>query len=229
MIEWGTGAAKVQVQCLTRLDDQQIEIRLSKRRAEGQPETVILDEPSAIEYARLRKKAMAADDVISDKYPEPPKIPDEIPGETEMERVQRRAAYNKTLNDWLEDRHNFRTDEDHAPYATVLVEAVNMLATPKLQHPVTLGDLPPESFKSQPLQGLLEVWETPLGGVVSPVEIPTVASPTPIPDAPQPEPTVLNDAPSNDAPTEADSPESPRSSPPGGEPSPPSPPPSSTP
>ena len=228
MIEWGTGATKVQVACLTRLDDQQVEVRLARRRTAGLPETVILDEPSAMEYARLRKKAMAADDEINAKYPEPPKIPDEIDGETDVERMQRRIAYNKVLADWIDDRHNYRTDEDHPVFAAVIVDAVNMLATPTLPHPVTLADLTPETFKVQPLQGLLEVWESPLGGAVSPVET-TPTSPTPTPDAPPPAPIVSNDAPNNDAPAEAASPELPRSSLPGGEPSPPSPPPSSTP
>lgn len=225
MIEWGTGANKTQVECLTRHDEQMMELRLSKRRSPNLPPTVMLEEPSAIEFARIRKAALAADATINDKYPRPEDPPDEIPGESEVERLTREVAFQKVMAQWLDDRHNYRTDEDHAPYANVVVQAVNMLT----EFEITLGDLPPECFKSAPLQGLLEVWETPLGGAVSPVEIPSPDSAPPMIPPTDDSVTEPSVAPKPDEATpEADSPESTRSSPPGGEPSLPSPPPSST-
>jgi len=218
MIEWGNAANKTQVQCLTRLEDLQLKLRLSKRRTEGLPEFVVLDEPAGLEFARLRKLALAADDEINTKYPRPAEPPDEIPGESDYERGMRMVEYQKDVSDWLDHRHNYRTDPDTAVYALVIVEAVNLLTG----HTISLADLAPECFKSTPLQAMLEVWEAPLGGPVSPVETPST---------PEPEPTVPVDAPSNgssDAPPEAASPESTRSSDAGTEPSPPSPPPSST-
>ena len=222
MIEWGTGATKQQVECLTRHDEQVIELRLAKRRkTPNLPASVMLDEPEALEFARLRKAAIAADDEINTKFPRPDDIPEDVEGETESEQLARGLAQAKVLTDWFNDRHNYRTDEDHAPYANLVVQAVNMLSG----YEITLGDLPPECFKLEPVRALLEVWETPLGGPVSPVETPSVDPPT----IPASAPTGTNDAPKpSEATLEADSPESTRSSLPGGEPSPPSPPPSST-
>lgn len=223
MLEWGSGATKAQVECLTRHDEQVMELRLAKRRkTPNLPATVMLDEPSAIEYARLRKAALEADAEVNAKYPRPDDIPAELDGETEIDRAQRFVAYQKAMAEWLDDRHNYRTDEDHAPYAKIVVQAVNMLT----DYEISLEDLTPECFRSTPLQGLLEVWETPLGGAVSPVERPTVEPPT----IPESAATVTNDEPKPVEETpEAASPESTRSSLPGGEPSLPSPPPSSTP
>jgi len=214
MIEWGTAANKTQVQCLTRLDeDLQLKLRLSKRRTEGLPEFVILDEPAGLEFARLRKAALAADDEINTKYPRPDEPRDEIPGESDYERGMRMVEYQKEVSDWLDARHNYRTDPETAVYANVIVEAVNLLS----EHTVSLADLTPECFKSQPLQAMLEVWEAPLGGPVSPAETPPTQPTVPVAEPPN-----------VSVPPEADSPESTRSSDPGTEPSLPSPPPSST-
>lgn len=204
MIEFGTGANKARVACLTLRDEQQIELRLRKKPDQPQ-RTVLLWEPSAIEYARLRKAALAADEELAQAFPRPPDPVDRLPDESDVDRAMRHGAYQRAMADWLDERHNYRTDEDHAPYAKVLIEAVKTLSTES----VTLDDLTAETFKAQPIQALLEVWETPLDGLVSPVVEET--PPTPTAETPS-----------------AASPESTPSSPPGGEHSPPSPLPSST-
>lgn len=220
MIEWGTGANKTQVDCLTRRDDLEIELQLSKRRhSRNLPASVVLEEPTGLEFATLRKQAIAADTEVNEKFPRPDPVPDEIPGESPMERALRNAEYQREVSDWLDARHNYRTDPDTAVYANVIVEAVNTLT----EHTITIGDLRPECFKVTPVMALLEVWETPLGGPVSPAETPRLAEPaTP--------PTAQDDA-SPNANAEQPSPDSPastRSSDPGTEPSRPSPPQSST-
>lgn len=202
MIEFGTGANKTTVECLTIGREGTVELLLHSRR--GQPQRfVTLERPSLMEFARIRVSAFEADEAISTAFPEPHRPPDEIPGEPDMERVARFAEYQKTMAKWLEDRHTFRIHPDHAPYANVLVEAVKTLS----DETITLDDLLPEATKAAVLQALLEMWETPLGGAVSAVETPPMI----------------------ESPPEVDSPESTPSSPPTGEPSPPSPPTSSTP
>lgn len=203
MIEFGTGANRTTVECLTLGREGTIELQLHSRYGQP-PRMVILGRPSLIEFARLRVAAMDADTAINDLFPEPHRPPDVIPGETDMDRVVRLSEYQKTYAKFLDDRHNYRTHPDHAPYANVLLEVVKTLS----DETVTLDDLLPETAKAAVLQALLEMWETPLGGAVSAVVMP-------------PTPTV--------SPPEADSPESTPSSPPTGTPSPPSPPPSSTP
>lgn len=207
MIEYVSGAArtKTQVECLTRLDEGRIELRLHSKR---ERRTIILPEPSAIEYARLRIQMMDADKTVNDKYPEPERPRDRIDGESDFDRAERFTDYNGVVAQWLDDRSSFRLDPDEAPYANALLAVIETLA----EQTLTLGDLTPEAFKASTLQALLEVWEAPLGGPVSP---PPAATPAPVTEDPG-------------EPDELVSPESTPSSPPGGEPSPPSPPPSST-
>jgi hypothetical protein len=208
MIEIGSGINKQKIGCLTRLDEGQVELRLHPRKP-GERRTIILAEPSALTYARLRIQMMDADKELTEKYPEPSVPPDEIEGESEWDRAQRIVAYNTQVSQWIDDRANYRTDPEHAPYATVLLAVIEKLGNGQT---VGLDDLTPEAFKANVLQALLETWEAPLDGPVSPPATPTPAPPT----------ADLDEQPA------ADSPESTRSSPPSGEPSDPSPPAPST-
>lgn len=192
MIEIGSGLNVQIIGCLTRLDEGQVELRLHSTRP-GERRTVVLSEPSALTYARLRIRMIDADKSLNDKYPSPDAIPQHIEGETDWERFQRVAAYNAAAQQVADDRANYRTDPEQAPYANALLEVVDKLGGGTT---ITLDDLTPEAFKAGVLQALLEVWEAPLDGPVSPPATPILAPPTAAPADP-PEPASPESTPSS--------------------------------
>ena len=163
MIETGTGANRSEVGCLTRLDEGMIEVRLHPTTP-GARRVAVLAEPSALQYARLRVRMMDANQELSDKFPEPTRPHEKAESESDWEAVQRFAAYETAVAQWLDDRTAHRLDPEHAPYAQAFIEVINELAGVE----ITLGDVTPEAFKAPTLQALLEAWEAPLGGGASP-------------------------------------------------------------
>lgn len=157
-----------QVGMLTDEHDGTITVKLHKGR------TVLLDEPTALQYARLREAMRDVDRQLEDEFPSPP-VPTIEEGMTPQQATLVVAQYQQDVNRRNLAREDALRDPEKAPYAQVLLRVINELADP--QPPVALEHLPVEGFSALVCAGLLEVWETPLGGVVDPPETDTVSVP----------------------------------------------------
>lgn len=201
-----------QVGCLTDRGDGDWELRLAPKRHEDgrrEPRTIVLPEPNALEYARLRTRMVTIDREMTEMFPvpEPPVIPDET---DDIEKARMAADYADAVGEYRRKRRDYQYGEDTAPYANVLIEVIESLTGTAL----TLADLVPEAFQPIVCSALLQGWEAPLGGQVVPgASLPGLAAQdAPVPATEDPDET------ETDRPA-PDSPEPERSSPPGTEPS----------
>lgn len=201
------------VVCLTENDDGTISVRLHPRSTAGSDGHVVLEEPTATEYATLRTQIVGLDDEINQKFP-PLADVNAVLGDldpTSAAGLTVLTEYQRTVNEWVKDRRDYLRALETAPYARQVIIIIEKLAGVT----VTLDDLTAEVFNPLVCGALLEAWERPLDGRAS--RAAKAATPEPDPElvpAPAPAPTV------DTAPA---SPELEPSSPPGTEPSTPSP------
>lgn len=198
------------VSCLTDNEDGTITLRIHRRSKVNGGKPVLLDEPTAREYAELRTKMRDADRLLDGKFPIPtaPVVPD---GATEGETILLLMQHNAAVAECNQQRRDLIRDPELAPYAPVVIEVVRRLA----DLDITLDDLVPEVFNSSTCGALLDLWEAPLGGPVVPPPNPTVdvAVPEPamaVPDVEEPPEPVSTEPEPSSPPGTAPSTRSPR-------------------
>lgn len=179
--------------------DGTVKLRLHPRSKLSESDgTLVLEEPTARQYAELRDLMRAADRELDEKLPrpDPPIVPAQL---TQADSARMLAEYTAALNKWNDERLDYMRNpggpgpgDQPGPYARAVLEACRLLAKP-----VTIDDLTAEAFEWRTCRALLEVWEAPLGGRDDPgtkESTPAAESAPPepsAPDSPAPEPSLL--------------------------------------